>query len=83
MRWTDFEQAMALHCFAPLRLMLGVRDDMRARRRTRRQYLVNANTLLPRGEAPQAHPGYESESALAPSLLTIASERAAARNNEV
>ncbi len=28
---TDFEDAMKLHCFAPLRAMLGVREDMRAR----------------------------------------------------
>jgi NAD(P)-dependent dehydrogenase (short-subunit alcohol dehydrogenase family) len=27
----DFEQAMQLHCFAPLRLMLAVKGDMRAR----------------------------------------------------
>lgn len=27
----DFERAMQLHCFAPLRLMLAVKDDMRAR----------------------------------------------------
>jgi NAD(P)-dependent dehydrogenase (short-subunit alcohol dehydrogenase family) len=27
----DFEDAMRLHCFAPLRIILGVRDDMRAR----------------------------------------------------
>ena len=26
----NFEDAMKLHCFAPLRLMLGVRDEMRA-----------------------------------------------------
>lgn len=206
MRWTDFEQAMALHCFAPLRLMLGVRADMRSRgggrianissvggliavphllpycaskfalvglsqgmrselardgilvstitpglmrtgsprnasfkgdhaseyawfaisdslpllsmsssvaaRRIVRalelgqpqvtlgwpaklariangvapglvtQALAFANALLPKGDAPQAYPGHESESALAPSLLTVASERAAARNNE-
>lgn len=31
MRVEDFEDAMKLHCFAPLRTMLGVRDDMRAR----------------------------------------------------
>jgi NAD(P)-dependent dehydrogenase (short-subunit alcohol dehydrogenase family) len=27
----DFEQAMQLHCFVPLRLMLAVKDDMRVR----------------------------------------------------
>ena len=27
----DFEQAMQLHCFAPLRLMLALKDDMRDR----------------------------------------------------
>jgi short-subunit dehydrogenase len=27
----DFEDAMKLHCFAPLRTMLGVRDDMQSR----------------------------------------------------
>jgi short-subunit dehydrogenase len=27
----DFEQAMQLHCFAPLRTMLAVKEDMRAR----------------------------------------------------
>lgn len=31
MRIDDFEQAMKLHCFAPLRTMLGVRESMRAR----------------------------------------------------
>jgi short-subunit dehydrogenase len=31
MTFSDFEQAMQLHCFAPLRTMLGVRADMRAR----------------------------------------------------
>jgi len=31
MTYSDFQQAMQLHCFAPLRTMLGVRADMRAR----------------------------------------------------
>jgi short-subunit dehydrogenase len=31
MRVEDFEDAMRLHCFAPLRTMLGVREDMRSR----------------------------------------------------
>jgi NAD(P)-dependent dehydrogenase (short-subunit alcohol dehydrogenase family) len=31
MTMDDFEQSMQLHCFAPLRLMLAVKGDMRAR----------------------------------------------------
>ena len=31
MKPEDFEQEMQLHCFAPMRTMLGVRDDMRRR----------------------------------------------------
>ncbi|HKO52838.1 MAG TPA: SDR family oxidoreductase [Polyangiaceae bacterium] len=31
MTMADFESAMTLHCYAPLRTMLGVRRDMRAR----------------------------------------------------
>jgi len=31
MTMADFESAMELHCYAPLRTMLGVREDMRAR----------------------------------------------------
>lgn len=31
MRPEDFDSAMRLHCFAPLRTMLGVRDEMKAR----------------------------------------------------
>jgi short-subunit dehydrogenase len=31
MTMADFDSAMKLHCYAPLRTMLGVREDMRAR----------------------------------------------------
>jgi NAD(P)-dependent dehydrogenase (short-subunit alcohol dehydrogenase family) len=31
MTMADFEEAMKLHCFGPLRIMLAVRDEMRAR----------------------------------------------------
>ena len=31
MRFEDFEEALRIHCFAPLRTMLGVRASMRAR----------------------------------------------------
>jgi hypothetical protein len=45
---------------------------------------VIANRLLPHGCNPQAqaHLGYESESAHAPSVLTTLTERAAAAHNE-
>jgi short-subunit dehydrogenase len=45
-----------------------------------------AASLLPGptdGRSPQAYPGWESTSALAPSLLTTLSDRATLRNNEV
>ncbi|MBV9949854.1 MAG: ketoacyl reductase, partial [Myxococcales bacterium] len=41
-----------------------------------------ANTWLPRGEDPRAKAGRDSESAVAPSLLTALTEAAAAQNNE-
>ncbi len=43
------------------------------------------NRLLPgpNGAGPAMHRGYESESALAPSVLTTLTERAARRNNEM
>ena len=42
MRYADFERAMQLHCFAPLRTMLGVREDMRARGSGR---IVNVSSI--------------------------------------
>ena len=47
---------------------------------TRALTLVNA--FLPRGSDTRTHKGYESESAVAPSVLTALTERAAVRNNE-
>lgn len=44
--------------------------------------LTAVNALLPRGTDPRPRLGFESESALAPSVLTALSERAAARNNQ-
>jgi hypothetical protein len=44
--------------------------------------LTLANALLPRGNDRTPRKGYQSESALAPSLLTTLTERAAVRNNE-
>lgn len=44
--------------------------------------LTLANSLLPRGSDPSPHKGFESESALVPSVLTTLTERAAVRNNE-
>jgi short-subunit dehydrogenase len=45
--------------------------------------LTLANALLPTGSDPSERPGYESESALAPSVLTTLTEQAAVRNNEM
>lgn len=39
--------------------------------------------ILPHGSDPTSLQGFESESAVAPSILTVASDRAAARNNEL
>jgi short-subunit dehydrogenase len=41
-----------------------------------------ANALLPHGTAQQSHLGFESESALAPSILTTLTEQAATENNQ-
>ena len=46
------------------------------------QLMTMANRLLPKGRDPRPRLGYESESALAPSLLTTLTERAASANNE-
>ena len=40
------------------------------------------NALLPKGHDQRAKAGKDSASFLAPSILTIASDRAAVRNNE-
>lgn len=44
--------------------------------------LTMANALLPSGSDPEERKGYDSESPIAPSLLTVLTERAATRNNE-
>jgi short-subunit dehydrogenase len=44
--------------------------------------LTIAGALLPSGDNPTAHKGYDSESRWAPSLLTTLTERAATRNHE-
>jgi short-subunit dehydrogenase len=44
--------------------------------------LTLVNGLLPGGSDPREYLGFESESRLAPSLLTALSERAATRNNQ-
>ncbi|HKU38642.1 MAG TPA: SDR family oxidoreductase [Polyangiales bacterium] len=41
-----------------------------------------ANSLLPKGTAQRAHHGFDSESKLAPSILTVLTERAASLNNQ-
>ncbi len=46
------------------------------------QALTAANSALPRGSDPHERRGFESESKLAPSVLTALSERAATLNNE-
>jgi short-subunit dehydrogenase len=44
--------------------------------------LTLVNRLLPRGDDTTARKGYQSQSAVAPSVLTTLTERAATRNNE-
>jgi hypothetical protein len=44
--------------------------------------LTYANKLLPSGDDPTPHTGFESQSKWAPSVLTQLSDRATAENNE-
>jgi NAD(P)-dependent dehydrogenase (short-subunit alcohol dehydrogenase family) len=83
----DFEEAMQIHFLAPYHVTMAALPYLRRNSESR---FVNisvqlVNSLLPKTAAGQGvvrQKGYQSQSAWAPSLLTILADRAAPLFNE-